>query len=182
MATPVFRITSKDGGMGSFLCPPGDPMLRYSIMEKSSDRWNARIEGSYALDTTSDWIPEGIRRRAAAMLAAAERVESPGWVGMVYGYFRNMYAPDGASWANVRDLVSGAPGAYPDEWHAAVVFIRKYFPDHEVRADLIRDPGKGYGSYPCVHCGRPVQYSAHHDALVIYPNGTECVEGKQHSH
>jgi len=181
MATPVFIIT-QDGGMGSFLCPPGDPMLRYSIIEKSSKSWNARTDGMYALDTDAEWVSAGIRARAARMLAEAVRVESPAWVANIYGYFRNMWTVDGLMWTNTQALVSGRPADVPDDWHAAAVFIRKYFPDHVTRVDLIRDPGKGYGSYPCVKCDQRVQYEARYDALAIYPHGVECAAGGQHSY
>lgn len=183
MATHVFRIVS-DGGTGGFLCPPGHPSHRYSIVEKSSDRWNAYVCGTYSLDSDCEWIPDGIRRRATQMLTEAKLVESPMWVANVYGYFRSMWSPDGRMWADTRELVLGKPdGEYPDEWHAGCVFVRKYFPDHAVRADLIRDPGKGYGSYPCAHCGERVQYEARHDALVIYPAGVYCkVRAEGHSY
>ncbi len=172
MAAHVWRITDgRDRGMGSFLCPPGDPKLRYSIIERSSNRWNAYEVGAYALDSDADWIPEHIRRRAGQMMADAQRIESPAWVAMVYGYFRNMYAVNGVPWGSVDQLVQGD---YPDEWHAGYVFVRKYFPDHVIRVDLIRNPGKGYGAWPCVNCGERVQYEARHDAHVVYPNGLQC--------
>lgn len=155
-------------------------MLRYSIVEKSSNRWNAYECGSYALDSVTeyDWIPDGIRRRATELLATAERVESPAWVAMVYGYFRNMWAPSGTMWSTTTDLVSARAGQMPDgfalDWHAGAVFVRKYFPDHVTRSDLIADPGKGYGSYPCTKCGERVQYEARWDRLVVYPAGLVC--------
>jgi hypothetical protein len=152
-------------------------MLRYGIIERSSNRWNAYEVGSYALDSDAEWIPVGIRTRAARMLTDAVRVESPAWVAMVYGYFRNMYARDGLMWTLASDLVQGD---YPDEWHAGYVWVRKYFPEHVLRADLIRDPGKGYGSWPCVKCDQRVQYEARYDAHVVYPNGATCTDGGRH--
>jgi hypothetical protein len=182
MAEHVFRIIDgKDGGMGSFLCPPGHPNLKYSIIEKSSRSWNAYEVGAYSLDSDGEWIPAGIRRTAERMLTSAVLIESPAWVATVYGYYRNMYAREGVMWERADQLVGGKPGDYPDDWHAGVVFVRKYFPDHEVRADLIRDPGQGYGAYPCTRCGERVQYEARFDALVIYPAGIECAAGGQHS-
>lgn len=174
MAEHVFRIINDGQGMGCFLCPPGDPKHRYFIREMSSSRWNAYEVGAYALDTEAQWVPEGIRRMAARMLGQAQRVESPAWVAHVYGYFRNMYAPEGQPWTTANGLLPGKPGEYPDDWHAGAVAVRRYFPEHVTRADLIRDPGRGYGSYPCVHCGERVQYEARVDALVIYPGTVAC--------
>lgn len=175
-AVPVFRITSKLAGMGSFLCPPGHPSHRYGIEEKSSNRHNAYALGSYGLDTEAEWIPEGIKRRAAKMLADAQLVESPLWVAHVYGYFRRMYAPDGKIWTDASSLMSGAPGTYPDDWHAGGVHVRKYFPEHVTRVDLIADPGRGYGSYPCVHCGHTVQYDARYDAYAVFGHDAACAD------
>lgn len=49
--------------------------------------------------------------------------------------------------------------------HLAVLCVREYFPDHEPRLDLIDNPGKGYGAYPCTKCGERVQYEAKFDKL-----------------
>lgn len=57
--------------------------------------------------------------------------------------------------------------AIPVERHLAVMRVRAYFPDHEPRLDLISDPGKGYGNYPCVKCDRRVQYEARLDKRAV---------------
>jgi hypothetical protein len=76
--------------------------------------------------------------------------------------------------------------------HLAVMCIRKYFPDHTPRLELIENPGKGYGSYPCVKCGERVQYEAKFDKLTVvstHMDGrgmtrwtyvTECPKGGDH--
>ena len=66
--------------------------------------------------------------------------------------------------------------------------MREYFPDHQPREDLIADPGTGYGSWPCVKCGKRVQYEARvngfAEAVPSARNGlnyvTECPAGGQH--
>lgn len=77
--------------------------------------------------------------------------------------------------------------------HLAVLCVRGYFPDHEPRLDLIEDPGKGYGMYPCTKCGQKVQYEAKFDKLAIvltkvvagrgtvWTYVTECAEGGDHT-
>jgi hypothetical protein len=79
------------------------------------------------------------------------------------------------------------------ERHLAVLCIREYFPDHEPRLDLIANPGKGYGSYPCTKCGERVQYEARLDKLAVVTTrivpgeGTvwsrvaECSKGGDHT-
>lgn len=189
------HVVIVDGqGMGGFLAPPGDPTHRYAVREMSSNRRNAREIGSYALDsaTRADWLPGHVRTRVAEIINGAERVESERWVRYVYGYFRGMWTRDGRPWSDVSTLVSGRPDGAPDDWHAAVVWVRRYFPDHAVRADLIFDPGTGYGSHPCRKCGERVQYEARYDALAKvttrltgsgiteWSYGVECPRGGQH--
>lgn len=185
-------------GAGGFLAPPGDPAHTFSVIEKSSNRSNAREVGSYSVDSVAngddEWIPEHIRNRAAKIVADASRTESPLWVANVYGYFRNMWTPEGKKWDNVSSLLSGRPEGYPDEWHAAPVYIRGYFPNHITRADLIKDPGKGYGAWPCGKCNERVQYEARFDALTKvttriggsgvtqWSYGVDCPQGGRHEH
>lgn len=77
--------------------------------------------------------------------------------------------------------------------HLAVLCIRKYFPDHEPRLDLIEDPGKGYGAWPCTKCGETVQYEARLDkwakvttrmdgtGMTHWTRSGECSEGGDHT-
>jgi hypothetical protein len=79
------------------------------------------------------------------------------------------------------------------ERHLAVLCIREYFPDHTPRLDLIDNPGKGHGSYPCTKCGEKVQYEAKFDKLTKvstrvsgggmthWSYDTECPEGGDHT-
>lgn len=85
------------------------------------------------------------------------------------------------------------PEPMDPERHAAVACVRRYFPDHEIRHDLILDAGKGYGSYPCTKCGEKVQYEAKFDKLTKittrvggtgmthWTYGTECTDGGEHT-
>lgn len=77
--------------------------------------------------------------------------------------------------------------------HLAVMCIREYFPDHTPRLDLIENPGKGYGSWPCTKCGERVQYEAKFDKWAVvttriggdgvtkWTYGTECPKGGAHT-
>lgn len=76
----------------------------------------------------------------------------------------------------VRATPIEVPSSMPPERHAAVALIREYFPDHEPRVDLINNPGKGYGAYPCSKCGEVVQYEARFDAHAILH--TRTIPGK----
>ncbi|MFD6934688.1 hypothetical protein ACFWAP_00835 [Streptomyces goshikiensis] len=91
--------------------------------------------------------------------------------------------------ADVRDV----PLVMAPERHAAVACIREYFPEHEPRLDLIADPSKGYGSWPCSKCGERVQYEAKFDAYAVVTTrlsgsgitqwfyGRECTDGGAHT-
>lgn len=90
--------------------------------------------------------------------------------------------------ADVREV----PEPKDPETHAAVACVRRYFPDHQPRLDLIENPGKGYGSWPCSKCGEKVQYEAKLDAYAIvstrvsgsgmthWSYKTECDKGGKH--
>ena len=177
----VYKIVKGDGA-GGFMNPPGDPAHTYRIESYSSSRSNARVAGIYSIDSAQEWMPQHIRKTAAEMVANATRTPSELWVRSVYGYFRNMWTVDGQPWANVNQLVSGRPKGAPIEYSAAVVHVRRWFPDHAARADLITDPGKGYGNYPCDMCGQRVQYKASVDALAVAATGdVHCPKGGKHS-
>lgn len=154
--------------LGGFLMPPGHPNHEYYVAEYVSPRGRREL-GTYALDSVidSEWIPAPVRARAQRILDGAELRCSELWVRDVYGYFRDMYLPESGS-TNVSDMVSDSAHALPVDRHAAVAFVRRFFPDHEARTDLIADASYCYGAYACVKCGKSVQYSARLDAYAPY--------------
>lgn len=173
MTQEKWSITSENNGSGGFLCPPGHPNHRYSVIEGPAR--NPRTIMAVDSAATEEWVPAGVRERAARLLTDARLVESPLWVGMVYGYFHSMYLPESGS-ANVADLITDRKNELPAERHAAVAYIRRYFPQHSPRLDLIKDPGKGYGSYACVHCDVRVQYEARGDGLAVMNRGGSTLQ------
>ncbi|MFK0015707.1 hypothetical protein [Streptomyces sp. NPDC091027] len=90
--------------------------------------------------------------------------------------------------ANVRDV----PPLMDPERHSAVRCIREYFPQHKPRVELIENPEKGYGSWPCSKCGKRVQYEARYDkyafvtsridgrGMTHWSYGLECTNGEPH--
>jgi len=78
------------------------------------------------------------------------------------------------------------PPLPPAEHHLGYLCVREYFPEHTPRLDLIADPGQGYGSYPCLKCGKRVQYEARVDGFAeVIPGARwryviECPAGGQH--
>lgn len=187
----VYKIV-RGCGAGGFMSPPGDSRHMYSIQSYSSNRSNARMTGSYAIDTDAEWIPVSVRERARKILTETSVTESELWIRYVYGYFKNSWTSNGQPWDNVDGLTFARPADAPLDWHAAVVHIRKWFPTHQPRAELIASPGKGYGSHPCDRCGECVQYEAHLDALAVVSTSmsgsgitqwsyvTECSAGGHH--
>lgn len=78
-----------------------------------------------------------------------------------------------------------APLRLPADHHLGYLCVREYFPDHQPRTDLIADPGRGYGSYPCDKCGTRVQYEARYDAWCVVQTmpwkwTPDCPEGGHH--
>ena len=188
-----FRFV-KSTGAGGFMSPPGDAVHVWRVDVHTSNRRNARNTGIYSLDSivSESWVPAPVRERAAKLLAEAKREPSEMWIRSVYGYWRNMWSPDGVT-RDAGKLSVGRPDGAPLDWHGAVMHIRQWFPDHEPREDLIADPGKGYGAFPCTKCGERVQYEARFDALAVvstrlsgsgitqWSYATECPKGGAHT-
>jgi hypothetical protein len=177
--TNRYKISKGDRGSGGFLCPPGHPFHTYTAvgMEGSAEvSW-----GSLDMILNDPDAEPKVRARAQAIMTAAQLTYSEAWIRQVYGYFRDCYAPESGS-RNVSECVIRRKNdpAIPDERHLAVLAVRQHFPDHQARADLIKDSSHGYGSWPCVKCGATVQYEARFDALAVFGSGPACPEGGQH--
>lgn len=180
-----FKVVSgRDGGSGSFLCPPGHPRHTYSLHGYASPRSRSAILIA-AVDSalTDPEVPDSVRASVQRIMDTATLIPSEAWIGHLYGYFRNMYAPESGT-RNVSEAVNDPANQTPADRHLAVMYIREYFPDHEPRTDLIANPGKGYGSWPCLKCGQRVQYEAKFDAYAIMtPTGgyiIPCAKGGAH--
>lgn len=118
---------------------------------------------------------EAVRATVRRLFAEQELVCSEAWMGQVYGYFKNCYFPAGV--VNVSDGFerSGEP-----EHHGGYLTVRKYFPDHEPRVDLI-ESGGGYGSWECRVCGQRVQYEARIDGFAVFGQDSAiCVGDEPH--
>lgn len=187
----------KDGGSGSFLCPPGHPNHDYSVYV-----YYARTPGGtvnvakrsggpdciQSVDGTAADVraPADVRAQAQRMLDTAKLRCSEAWVRNAYGYFRNSYSPDGRN-RSVSDAIIYKVGRRPPaEHHLGYLMVREYFPDHRPRLDLIAKPGNGYGAWPCVKCGERVQYEARKDAWCKVISGAartyedRCPKGGHH--
>jgi hypothetical protein len=186
MTEPLYAISHDGHGSGGFMCPPGHWNHEYTLNGYYGGRRKANADSisgiGYALEEDSG-ASESVKERVRRIMDAATLTDSDMWERSVYGYFRYSYAPENGD-RNVSNAISDHSDSLPAERHLAVLCIREYFPDHEPRLDLIADPGKGYGSYPCVKCGERVQYEARFDALAfVKPHGgygTECPRGGKH--
>lgn len=176
----VFK-SGRDGGSGSFLCPPGHPNLEYSVWVFQSKRHRnpMSIMSVSSAAKENQWLPEWARSQAKRLMDSAELVCSENYVRHIYGYFRSMYVPESGS-RNASDLLLDPTNALPAERHAAVAMIREYFPDHTPRGDLIVDSSYCYGAYACIKCGEHVQYEPRFDALAKFGHGPDCSSGGQH--
>jgi len=192
-SNPVFRIM-KDDGMGSFLCPPGHPSYEYSVhvyypRGNRTVRVTSRREADDFLSIEAalggqDNIPENLREQLQRLIDSAPVVCSELWVRHVYGYFRNCYAP-APEYRNVSEALVYSPESGdqrpPSDHHLGYLRVKHYFPAHTPREDLIANPGRGYGSWPCDKCGQRVQYEARKDAWChVFPADADCPQGGQH--
>jgi hypothetical protein len=168
------------GSAGSFLCPPGHP-AHYWHVEDGSRRDPNLIAGiAYAIENEYGDVPEPVQVEAKKLMADATPVCSEDWVRHVYSYFRNCYSPDGVD-RNASHCVIAKPGDEhqpPAEWHLGYLLVRSYFPDHELRVDLLSD-SSGYGQKPCKHCGTTLQYEEKVDAWAVPISASrECPAGR----
>lgn len=107
---PLYVIkTGKEGGSGSFLCPPGHPALTHSVWGYWGGRRKAHpdmISGiEFLLEDPYGDVPPELKARAQKIFADAEQNASEEWIRHTYGYFAYSYSPDGKN-RNVSDAVS----------------------------------------------------------------------------
>ncbi len=178
----MYRIDKDGQGAGGLMCPPGHPNLFYVAKMYTGPR-GRKVIGWSSIDSVLDDpdASEGVKRTVRRILDSAKLTCSEDWLRQVYGYFRHSYAPESLT-RNVSESISDRSDSLPPERHLAVLCVREYFPDHQPRLDLITDPGKGYGSWPCTKCGAKVQYEARIDAHAVYDTRkAECPNGGTHT-
>jgi len=147
-------------GMGGFMDPPGALTHTLYVREWRGSRSEC-YETAMAIDSalSESYVPAVIKRAIRRELAKAEPpVADEAWIERTYAYYKNCYSPDGID-RNVSHCLIVAPtpdgfgyvvGTFGrDGWmenrpspetHLAVLAIRKHFPDHEPRVDLIETP------------------------------------------
>lgn len=154
----------KSGSSGGFLDPPGSPQHSYEVAEMAG---NHRQIGWLSVEAaaTEEWVPEATRAACQRLLDTAKVVPSEAWLAQVYSYFANCYSPDGIN-RNAGDCIIDPEGEIDPERSLAVLHIRQWFPDHEIRADLLNQRD-GYGQKVCRACGATVQYEAAIDGYAI---------------
>lgn len=102
------------GSGGSFLCPPGHPMLTWHLESGRTDDPDLIAGLDYALKNEYGDVPAHIQAKVQALYDLATLVESEEWVKQVYGYFRNCYSPDGVERNVSKALIVGqAESLYP---------------------------------------------------------------------
>lgn len=169
-----WRVRRKALGMGGFLCPPGHPDHTHAVRNNRSGAMMSVTDAA-----THRGLPRDVREAAQKLLDAAELRCSPLWVRFIYGWQRGMWTPTGTMWESTKELTTRVG---PTGRHAAVVFIRQFFPDHRPDSALIVDPGRVFGEQTCRKCGDQVQYDPGVDGFKRHGHTTpDCRQGGQHS-
>lgn len=149
------------------------------IIERStlvcSELWMAEVYGYFR----GMYVPESGERNASGLISVASLAREQALAEVGPSAWGAMTREERA--ATLATTADAIRASLPAERHAAVAMVREYFPEHRPSLDLIADPGKGYGSYPCGKCGKSVQYEARCDGLAVYgSNDTACSEGGLH--
>jgi len=133
-------------GMGGFLNPPGHPEHTHHVATDLQKRPENRSGMSLSVAVECDWLSPTARADAKRMLdewqanrPALDSPEVKDWVHKVLGYFRVSYrgeGPEPECWhvANLIFLKAG-DAARPNEEHAGVHLIRKYYPEYSPTAE-----------------------------------------------
>ncbi len=170
--------------MGGFLAPPGHHSLSYTLWHGSTYPKADTLCGlDMALDAetaVSYGIPDNIVDNARRIVAQSVLICSEHWLRHTYAYMRSMYAPESGT-RNSSEAISDRTNSLPAERHLGFLAVREHFPTHEPRVDLIIGDYKGYGSWPCQHCGKPVQYEARIDGFQPFSGDRSCTEGQIHA-
>jgi hypothetical protein len=99
------------GSSSSFLCPPGHPMLEFSIIAgpgMDTKRGPNLIAGlDYALENKHGDVPPAVTEQVKELYASHPLVRSELWEAGVYGYFKGCYSPDGVERRTDRLLIVG---------------------------------------------------------------------------
>lgn len=173
----TWHISDNGQGSGGFLCPPGHWNHRYTLWHGWSYEHADFIGG---IDYRDEKLPGVIAAKIAKIKSDAVLVCSEAWLRHTYGYFRRSYAPESGS-RRVSDAIFDATYMSPAERHLGYLTVKEFFPDHEPRVDLIVGMFLGYGSWPCVHCGKRVQYEARIDGFEPFQGDKACVADRVHS-
>jgi hypothetical protein len=125
------------GGMGGFLCPPTHPEHSQSVKFPGGS-----CALSSVIDSPDEWHPATVAV-VRTVLSSWKRppIDSPevqDWIRQVLGYFRNCYKGDGPEpecWhADKLRILKKGDDARPNEEHAGVHLIRKYYPEYQINA------------------------------------------------
>lgn len=123
----TWRVDNK--GMGGFLAPIGHATHSYSI-------YHDRCYMSLGAAVNDEWLPEDAKNVARKLLAENPGILTDEWVKQVYAYFHHCYSPDGTD-HNYSNCIVDQTNNQPAENHLAYLHIRQYFPNYQVRLDLI---------------------------------------------
>lgn len=133
-------------GMGGFLNPPGHPEHTHHV--ETDLRRKPENRGSMSLSSAVEcaWLDPFTRAEAKRLLAqwqenrpALKSPEVQDWIRQVLGYFRNSYRGEGPEpecwYAEKLRILKPGDEARPNEEHAGVHLIGKYYPEYVPTAE-----------------------------------------------
>jgi len=127
-------------GAGGFLNPPGHPEHKYSIETDLRQRPENRGSMSLSGAVDCEWLDAATRAAAKAKLDSwvplpLDAPEVQDWIRQVIGYFwgcyRNTTLHEPECWfVDKLYILKSGDAARPNEEHAGVHLIRKYYPEY----------------------------------------------------
>lgn len=160
--TYTFKLIKSEHGIGSFLDPPNSPQAQYEVVGWYSAHRTREPDCAMSLESALEDpdVSEGMKRRIRKLYEDANMQPTEDWLKQVYSYFKNCYSPDGED-RNVSNCIIISPNVERDgqmgfgykvgtfgrdgwinerpsaDTSLAVMLIRKFFPDHKPRTDLL---------------------------------------------
>lgn len=135
----IYVTTGGDAGQGSFLDPPNYPTHKFGI----SSRFRSQDIVSFSKEEPQ--FKEQLKPYLKFDKLPENHPEVQKWIKQHYSYFKNSYSKNGIN-RNVNDAIINEKDELPNNHHLAFLAVRKFYPNHKPRKDLIKSKAWVWGN------------------------------------